>query len=331
MSLTRATSRGKVVWRARLGHGQQITFPTRGEAQEWIDKTRENQRRARAGLPAEAGPISYNALCDLWLQGYTADTKDWTIAMLSHSRKAFGKLQVRAIRSEQIGAWLHPLPYSDKTKRHILERMRCVLNAGVEWGYLGQSPARRGAVKAPPEGRVIEIQPFQSWAEVAAVAAAMDDDLDAAVVRFACATGLRPSEWQALRWSDVDVAEKMLFVAGTKTENAARTINLSRLALEALELVPKDKGVTVFPIVTYYYWRRDRWRDALAKAGLDQRPPGQMRHTFATLALSAGIPIDVVSKTMGHKDIKVTLKYYARHQRPSLQRYADLFDELEEA
>lgn len=330
MSIKRATARGKVVWKARLGnYGKQITFPTKTEAQEWLDKQRENERRAKAGLPAEAGAITYDGLCELWLAGYTAETKEWTVNMLSHSRKEFGKLQVRAIRSEKIGAWLHGLSLSAKTKRHVLERMRCVLNAGIEWGYLGQSPARRGAVKAPPESRVTEIQPFESWAEVVAVAAAMDDGLDAAVVRFACATGLRPSEWQRLRWSDVDEPGKILFVAGTKTENAARTINLSRLALEALSALPRDTA-RVFPIVTYYYWRKDRWRKALAKAGLDQRPPGQMRHTYATLALSRGIPIDVVSKTMGHKDIQVTLKYYARHQRPSMQRWADVFDTLEE-
>lgn len=329
--IVRATSGGKVVWKARLGqYGRQQTFDSKAEALEYVAKEQAERRRLRAGLPLDAGPITYNALCELWLKGYTADSKEWTENMLTHSRKAFGKQQVRAMRPERIAAWLHGLPFASKTKRHILERMRVVLNAGVEWGFLGQSPARPRAVKPPPEARVTEIQPFESWAEVLATAAGMDDGLDAAVVRFACATGLRPSEWQRLRWRDVDVEGKMLYVPGTKTAAAARTINMPRLAVEALPAAPTGKGSLVFPIVRYDYWRKDRWRIALGRAGLDQRPPGQMRHTFATLALSAGVPIDAVSKTLGHKNITITLKYYAKHVRPSLERYADLFDTLED-
>jgi integrase len=42
-----------------------------------------------------------------------------------------------------------------------------------------------------------------------------------------------------------------------------------------------------------------------------------MRHTYASLALAAGADIYWVSDQMGHKDISVALKHYARFQRDS--------------
>ena len=38
-----------------------------------------------------------------------------------------------------------------------------------------------------------------------------------------------------------------------------------------------------------------------------------MRYAFATLALAAGMPIDFVSRQLGHTDIRTTLRFYARY------------------
>src|SRR5205823_11270221 len=51
---------------------------------------------------------------------------------------------------------------------------------------------------------------------------------------------------------------------------------------------------------------------ALDGAELERRPLYQMRHTYATLALAAGARIEWVSRQMGHRDIRTTLRFYAR-------------------
>jgi integrase len=47
--------------------------------------------------------------------------------------------------------------------------------------------------------------------------------------------------------------------------------------------------------------------------GIDWKPIRihDLRHTFATLAIGAGIPIKVVSESLGHADIATTLRTYA--------------------
>ena len=50
----------------------------------------------------------------------------------------------------------------------------------------------------------------------------------------------------------------------------------------------------------------------LKRLGIRYRPPYQMRHTFATLAISAGENINWVARMLGHKSPVITLERYNR-------------------
>lgn len=316
---------GSVVWRARLGQkGVQATFDTKREAQEYLDEQRNNQRRERAGLDVQQGPISFNDLAELWKAN--SSPSDWRLRMLTHSEKRWGKVMVRSMKPEGIGSWLHALKLSGKTKKHILETLRQVLNAGVEWGYLHKSPARPGAIKPPSEKRLRPILPFESWAEVEKVAALCGEKYGP-VARFICASGLRaPSEVFSLKWSDVDRINKTLRVNGTKTENAPRTIPLFAKAEEVVAGLPRQLDGKLFASFDWRGFTRNHWTPALEKAGLEYRTPYEMRHTFATLALEAGADISDVSKVLGHANIDITVRYYAKWTRPRLDRMRELLD-----
>ena len=54
---------------------------------------------------------------------------------------------------------------------------------------------------------------------------------------------------------------------------------------------------------------------------LSPRPFHGLRHTYATLALEAGVPIEVVSTRLGHASIAITADIY-QHVRPGLDRDA---------
>jgi hypothetical protein len=52
-------------------------------------------------------------------------------------------------------------------------------------------------------------------------------------------------------------------------------------------------------VINLSNFRRRVWQDALEAARLERRPIYEMRHSFATLALAAGAPLEWISKQMG--------------------------------
>ena len=48
-----------------------------------------------------------------------------------------------------------------------------------------------------------------------------------------------------------------------------------------------------------------------AAAGVDYHSPHATRHTYATLALEAGVPLKEVSEQLGHADVAITAQIYS--------------------
>jgi integrase/recombinase XerD len=58
-------------------------------------------------------------------------------------------------------------------------------------------------------------------------------------------------------------------------------------------------------------WQHDL-RQAFRAAGMPDGHPHQLRDTFAVGLLEQGVPLEEVSKLLGHESIKTTEKYYAK-------------------
>ncbi len=63
---------------------------------------------------------------------------------------------------------------------------------------------------------------------------------------------------------------------------------------------------------------RDHYQKKLKEAGLGHYTIHALRHTFATRALEAGVPIKVVSQILGHSTVQITMDTYS-HVLPELQ------------
>jgi integrase len=158
------------------------------------------------------------------------------------------------------------------------------------------------------------------------------------LVTFAAETGLRTNEWVALERRDLDrsgpaVLVQRRYADGAltpypKTVGSRRRVPLSARALEALDrLPPRLDTPLVFPAARGGYigldGRRTRhWYPALEAAGLRQRGPYQLRHTFATEALAAGISIFELARVMG-TSVKMIDRTYGHLARDSEQAIRD--------
>jgi integrase len=166
---------------------------------------------------------------------------------------------------------------------------------------------------------------------------AAQDEQDAEAVRLSAYTGLRRGELVALRWKDVDWAGAKLTVSralsvgveGPPKSGQFRDVPLSDQALAALERLSK-RGDFTSPddlVVCNAYGRHldgtalgrryNRARDAI---GLRPLRWHDLRHTFGSLLVAAGIDTVTVKAAMGHERITTTERYL--HARPATQQAA---------
>jgi integrase len=173
-------------------------------------------------------------------------------------------------------------------------------------------PAKLGV--ANPQRRQTEKRPFESWAQLAEVASRLGEH-SGALMMFAAATGLRPGEWIALERRDIDRDARVGYVRRafrngrlkcTKTEGSVRAVPLQAIALKALERLPAGADTDLlFPSLRGAYFdlhnfRTREWKPAQLAVGITPlRRVYDLRHTFATFALRAGISTFDLSRYMG--------------------------------
>ena len=76
--------------------------------------------------------------------------------------------------------------------------------------------------------------------------------------------------------------------------------------------------------------RRDFRRAIASAADVDPREwtPRELRHSFVSLLSASGIPLEEISRLVGHKSTVVTELVYRKQIRPVLQTGAEAMDRL---
>lgn len=122
-------------------------------------------------------------------------------------------------------------------------------------------------------------------------------------------TGLRISAVDAVRVRDIDIERKTLSAAESKTKKAyvlpLPDALIPELTRYLLEVVPDGQ--------TLLFSRRagrKRWYSIRKRAGLADITPHTLRKTYASMQASAGSPMPVVQKLLGHSSVDTTLAHY---------------------
>ena len=162
-------------------------------------------------------------------------------------------------------------------------------------------------------------------------------------------TGLRPSEARGLQPEDLDLTKGTLRVErsadlhgqikATKTEEA-RLVDLSARLRARLQdylgwltletMANKAQSDRLFPGDAHGLLDESQVRKVfkwiLRQAELPHFRVYDLRHSYASALLSAGVPLLYVSKQLGHRKPTTTLKYYAKWIPSEDRRYVDLLD-----
>jgi len=149
--------------------------------------------------------------------------------------------------------------------------------------------------------------------------AACSEDLKPLVIT-AMYTGLRKGELLSLTWGDVDLQQRQLRVQASYSKNGrARTVTMNALVLQTLQAT-KDSEDPMALVFTNgcgrpYRYCRDTFERACRKAGIEDFTFHDLRHTFASRLVMAGIHLAVVEELLGHTVLSMTMRY--AHLAPS--------------
>ena len=129
---------------------------------------------------------------------------------------------------------------------------------------------------------------------------------------FSCFSRLRFSDVKALTWGQIqtDNEGKQVIKYIQKKTNKPEYLQVSN---EALQFLPDRNDAqnndVIFPLTNNGY-TNDALKSWIFGAGITKRVTFHVgRHTNATLLLSLGVPIETVSKILGHSDIQTTQIY----------------------
>lgn len=233
--------------------------------------------------------------------------------------------------------------YSFSTIKKQLELLRASLRKAVSLKIIPDNPAQevdmpsQKMIKKPREVLAYnekEQRRLQDYIET------HSDQNAVLCVAFMIETGLRSGEALALRWSDVDTDKHRCHVCATvvnphlpskayvqdtpKTDASIRTIPLNVRATAILNILKKRASSEfVFGIdkrLEYPVLIRTI-KKMCKESNVPYRGAHVFRHTFATNCYYKGIDIKILSKLLGHSDVKVTYNTY-------INLYGDGFDDM---
>jgi integrase len=182
--------------------------------------------------------------------------------------------------------------------------LKHMFNKAIEWDKMDSNPGKK--VKLLRENNV-RLR-YLSSEEATMLFENCADHLKP-IVLTALYTGMRKSEILKLKWEDVDLNQRIIFVRYTKN-NQVREIPINNLLTDVLKSI-KFKSPYVFCNENGrpYANVRKSFASALRKACIEDFRFHDLRHTFASHLVMSGVDLMTVKELLGHKTIKMTLRY----------------------
>ena len=129
--------------------------------------------------------------------------------------------------------------------------------------------------------------------------------------RLLVLTGCRLGEIMTLQWEHVDIPGRALRLPNSKT--GAKVVHLGQPAVEVLEKIERVEGNPWVILGTKPGVRlsdlQPFWQRVRARAGRKDVRIHDLRHTFASTAVSSGQGLPMIGKLLGHTQVQKTARY----------------------
>jgi len=256
--------------------------------------------------------VSFRDLCEEYLK-YSKTNKakksyERDILSVSHLLRMFSNTLADEITAHDIEVYKNRRRNTVKpaTVNRELSCIKHMYTKAVQWGFVKNNPLKSVMKFKEPPGRVRYLERKEIGALIACCAEHLKP-----IVAMALTTGMRKSEILNLRWSDVDMVNRLITIRKTKNNHMKR-MPINRILYSTLNrLGPANCDGYVFTSKNGkpYTTITKGFKAALRRAGIDDFRFHDLRHTFASHLVMRGVGIRTVQELLGHKNILMTMRY----------------------
>ncbi len=331
-------------------------------------RLREALRDREDGLPVGDGAYTVGQAVQDWLAHGLSDRQSATLKAneslaRNHVLPALGKRRLKDLTAAEVDDWMAGLARTLSTR--TLRGVHACLNRSVRRA-MARDLVKRNVVElcTVPAGGEGRRSKSLSATQARAVLTATAPHRMHNYLVVSLLTGARTEELRALRWehvhldptrqgvevipSHVEVWRSVRTGGDTQTRRSRRTLALPgrcvealrrqrvQLAQERLEVGPRwaDSDL-VFPTRVGTPMDKDNARRAFRSAlelvpelDAEQWTPRELRHSFVSLLSDSGVPLEDISRLVGHSGTSVTELVYRHQIRPVIQTGATVMDVL---
>jgi len=192
------------------------------------------------------------------------------------------------------------------TVNRALTSLKSLYNRAIEWGKITENPAQKVRLFRENNQRVR----FLEEEEITQLVDVCPEHLRPIVI-IALNTGIRKAKILGLKWRDIDIKRNIIHLYNTKNEER-REVPMNDIVKRTLIKVSKHSDSQYIFHNTYGKPYKDIRRvfvAALKKAGIKNFKFHDLRHTFASHLVMSGVDLNTVRELLGHKSLKMTLRY----------------------
>jgi len=218
------------------------------------------------------------------------------------------------------GKYLHEITVVDieRYKRHRLSQvtkstvnrelacLKHIFKKAKEWGKTNHNPSQKIRLlkTVSPRIRYLETEEIEALYNTSA-------SYLKPIILTAVHAGMRKGELLNLKWKDLDFHNRLIYLSDTKGANK-REIPMNEVVYKMFLRVRKN------PNSPYVFCHKNGKPYKDLRASLDKAAKEaeierfrfhDLRHTFASHLVMAGVDLKTVQELLGHKTIEMTLRY----------------------
>jgi len=359
----RANGEGSIIqrkdgrWMATLTLDGKRRYFYGNTQKEALEKRRASQREHAQGILATGPTQTLNVYLKHWLEDVHKPTVSLRTYLTycgnlnNYILPTLGHIQLRKLTPQHVQSFYAKLlkeGLSASTIKGIHGILHGALDNAVRWNLVSRNVS--GLVKKP---RIVKhkIHPLTEE-QVRTLLDAVKGDVLEGIITVTLVTGLRRGEVLGLKWEDIDLENKYLYVRRSvgraykygiiesepKTKSGLRVIKLPNIVVDVIREHKVRQDAVKIEI-------GDKWQDSgyvfcngkgkfldasqlqvmykrlLKRTMLPNIRFHDLRHSAATIMISMGVNPKVVQEILGHSTISMTMDTYA-HVLPSMQEDA---------